>query len=586
MNKLGVLALALACLLVSLPAPAPVIVGNGGDPRIIKLKNARIEAVNWTYKVSIFPQFLAGDALTPSLVKGLLLGEDVLVTLADDILRSPHLYDTDPQPTCAWTNVPPPAAPSLDHIRLSLPICGPFLTTEGRTYAVKTLIHESMHHLLRSGELKTLFQIEFNGDDQERYDQEEELCNEVALAVERAFDLAAREGVAHWQDISVDHESLDERGLHSAVWTGDRMIVWGGCKDSEQALEGCGTYLKSGGIYDPSADRWTRTDESTAPEARAYHSAVWTGQKMLIWGGCTRGAGCQDYLTTGASFDPARNIWRQTASAATIGLRGRTNHATAWTGTRLLIWGGQTGVNTPGAQAEALGDGGLYDPAADLWTPVATDENTPAPRSFHTATWTGDTGNPATANKMLVWGGCDKEEFVACDRYFGDGAFYDPSTRRWTKLVTTGVAPAARRLHTAVLVPGKAQLIIWGGQAGTHNLGDGAILDLKTLHWQRMLGIGPEARSRHTSVWTGDSMVVFGGETAPGVYAEKVGSFTPPASPAASGVWSDVLGEYYPIKVKNHTALWTGEAMVIWGGQSARREFRNVGAMFFPGILW
>lgn len=48
---------------------APIIVGNGGDPRILMFKKARIEAVNWTYKASLYPQFIKDDTQTIEVVK-------------------------------------------------------------------------------------------------------------------------------------------------------------------------------------------------------------------------------------------------------------------------------------------------------------------------------------------------------------------------------------------------------------------------------------------------------------------------------------------------------------------------------------
>lgn len=56
------------------------------------------------------------------------------------------------------------------------------------------------------------------------------------------------------------------RTLHTAVWTGSRMIVWGGT----------GRYSSSntGGVYDPTTDTWTATSLADAPGARDTHTAV------------------------------------------------------------------------------------------------------------------------------------------------------------------------------------------------------------------------------------------------------------------------------------------------------------------------
>ena len=69
----------------------------------------------------------------------------------------------------------------------------------------------------------------------------------------------------------------DSRHVHTAVWTGSEMIVWGGF-DS-------GAYTNTGGRYDPATDSWTATSTTNAPDARDLHTAVWTGSRMIVWGG-------------------------------------------------------------------------------------------------------------------------------------------------------------------------------------------------------------------------------------------------------------------------------------------------------------
>jgi hypothetical protein len=55
------------------------------------------------------------------------------------------------------------------------------------------------------------------------------------------------------------------------------MIVWGGA--------GGGVVLNTGGHYNPTTDTWTPTATTGAPAARRYHTAVWTGNEMIVWAG-------------------------------------------------------------------------------------------------------------------------------------------------------------------------------------------------------------------------------------------------------------------------------------------------------------
>ena len=58
------------------------------------------------------------------------------------------------------------------------------------------------------------------------------------------------------------------------------MIVWGG-----YFYDGSGHYLKTGARYNPSTHIWTATSTRNAPDGRDYHTAVWTGTQMIVWGG-------------------------------------------------------------------------------------------------------------------------------------------------------------------------------------------------------------------------------------------------------------------------------------------------------------
>src|SRR5262245_49954481 len=86
------------------------------------------------------------------------------------------------------------------------------------------------------------------------------------------------------------------RAGHTAVWTGSEMIVWGG---------GAGvgpTYFNTGGRYNPSTDSWKATNATNAPDARGGHAGVWSGSEMIVWGGFNdSGMG-----TTGRRSKPGR----------------------------------------------------------------------------------------------------------------------------------------------------------------------------------------------------------------------------------------------------------------------------------------
>src|SRR5690242_16745240 len=68
------------------------------------------------------------------------------------------------------------------------------------------------------------------------------------------------------------------RSSHTAVWTDNQMIVWGG-------YGGFSTYFNAGSRYNPNSDSWAATNIVNAPAPRESHAAVWTGSEMIVWGG-------------------------------------------------------------------------------------------------------------------------------------------------------------------------------------------------------------------------------------------------------------------------------------------------------------
>ena len=119
------------------------------------------------------------------------------------------------------------------------------------------------------------------------------------------------------------------------------MIVWGGWTYADVALD-------NGARYDPEADEWAPLTTTNAPTARFRHTAVWTGSRMIVWGGLTSGEERRP-LGDGAMYDPATDTW--TPIATDNAPSARNDHTAVWTGSAMIIWGGEdeTGVTATGA---------------------------------------------------------------------------------------------------------------------------------------------------------------------------------------------------------------------------------------------
>jgi Kelch motif len=161
---------------------------------------------------------------------------------------------------------------------------------------------------------------------------------------------------------------------HTAVWTGSKMIVWGGSGLG-------GTYSNTDGVYDPATDTWTATSTTSAPAARYSHTAVWTGSGMIVWGG---GISTGGYTNTGGAYDPATDTW--TATSTTNAPTGRCVQTAVWTGSKMVVRGGFTGPGVWGVSA-----GGVYSNPAVIPPP-------PPSANFYTVTPCRlvDTRNPAS----------------------------------------------------------------------------------------------------------------------------------------------------------------------------------------------
>ena len=141
--------------------------------------------------------------------------------------------------------------------------------------------------------------------------------------------------------------------------------------------------------------------------------------------------------------------------------------------------------------------GGRYNPSTDTWTATNTI-NAPAQREEHSAVWTG--------SEMIVWGGYS---FDGTQHWLNTGARYDPTTDSWTATSITN-APTGRRRHTAVWT-GK-EMVVWGGYDGNSDVNSGGRYDPSTDSWTATSTTSaPSARDFHTAVWTSREMIVWAG---------------------------------------------------------------------------
>ena len=295
----------------------------------------------------------------------------------------------------------------------------------------------------------------------------------------------------------------------------------------------------SGGCTD---DTWLATTVTNAPSPRYAHMAVWTGSEMIVWGG---DAGP---LNTGGKYNPSTDSW--IATSTTNAPSARDFHTAVWTGSEMIVWGGSPTTNT----------GGRYNPATDSWTSTSTT-NAPAARSDHTALWTD--------SEMIVWGGNTNSGAT------NTGGRYNPATDSWTATCTTN-APAARFYHTAVLAG--SEMIIWGGWDGSNYFNTGGRYNAGSKCWTATSTTNaPAARIWHTAAWanTTSEMIVWGGDN--GGLLNTGGKYNPDTDS-----WTATSMTAVPEQRAQLASVWTGSEMIVWGGRGNTMP-ANGGGRYDPG---
>ena len=359
------------------------------------------------------------------------------------------------------------------------------------------------------------------------------------------FDTGGRynPGTNSWTGTSITNVP-EARSSHTAVWTGAEMIVWGGTGGFPFSGD-----LNSGGRYDPVTNSWTPTNTYNVPEPRSFHTAVWTGSEMIVWGGSGQDV-FSSMLNSGGRYDPATDSW--TATNVADAPSPRDLHTAVWTGSEMIVWGG-TGdfIN--------FNSGGRYNPGADSW--IAMTSIAPYPRYLHTAIWTG--------TYMIVWGGNSDADLL------DTGGKYNPNTNTWTETSTTN-APTARDYHTAVWAGN--QMIIWGGEDNSFGrVNTGARYDPIANSWiATSTTNAPSAREFHTAVWTANEMIVWGGQDDNFGFPRAGGKYNP-----VTNSWVATT-DIAPDGRFNHSAIWTGTQMIVWGGQGDNFDDLNTGGQYIP----
>ena len=249
-----------------------------------------------------------------------------------------------------------------------------------------------------------------------------------------------------WSAISQVNIPVGPRLDPYAVAAGSKLIIWGGNIPD-------GTLWSNGGIYDPVSDSWTPI---AAPNpllnilARQEASAIWTGTQLIVWGGyrkrdefattpnCTSFQYSNDlFFNDGFKYTPATGNYGHINSNSNI--TPRAYHGAVWTGTEMVIWGGNYFKDT--VYSSSYQDNSTYPPTTiyECHASITGETNfkTGAKYNPSTNTWTYMTppaGLEPANNPELIWNG---SKVLAINKN-GDSytpvkvQAYDPAANTWS----------------------------------------------------------------------------------------------------------------------------------------------------------
>jgi hypothetical protein len=314
----------------------------------------------------------------------------------------------------------------------------------------------------------------------------------------------------------------------TSAWTGTEMLLYG-----VTGIAPDGNFLKASNVavaYNPTSRTWRRLPPPPGPrEYLTRNPAFWTGKEMLIW--------------PSKAFNPVSNQWRRLPRAPVAGAG-----LVVWTGRELIGWGG-------GCCGDAFSDGAAYNPATNSWRKLARSPL--APSQSPLGAWTG--------RELIMFVGSTNPDGKPWPARLARAAAYNPATDTWRRIPPL---PAPRGGAKAVW-DGRELLVVGGAPAPRGGTPAplarvGFAYDPATNRWRHLPPM-ESGRSAEAAVWTGKQLLVWGGsqtaDAGPPLIPPHGLAYDPRANRWSSLPQAPLLGRLDP------TAVWTGSALIVWGGE-------------------
>lgn len=316
------------------------------------------------------------------------------------------------------------------------------------------------------------------------------------------------------------------RIAEGVVWTGRRVIIWGGLYRGAQVRE-----VTDGAIYDPAADAWHKIAAPPSVPKAVEVASAWTGIAAVFWAGNS-----PDDPAVGLVYNPASDSWKRLPDGP---LGNREGFASFWTGTELAIVGGTSGDGFASPVAAAV------TPKTGAWRQLAALN---ALQAFITsgAVWNGHRAFIAGARYLCP------DQGSSCTKSKATFLAYDPATdtTKAFDLTRAPVDPSERDDLTPIGWTGTEVALTVGA-----DLGAGVIFfDPVTGAW-RTGARAPVAVGSEQRAWLGDRYVL----TASGGRLQIYD--------VADDTWHVIGAGTSPMTTRSQSAIvWTGSELIVWSG--------------------
>jgi hypothetical protein len=304
--------------------------------------------------------------------------------------------------------------------------------------------------------------------------------------------------------------------------------------------------------------RWQTLPDAPVT-ARDDAVGVWTGSQLLVWGGDING---HRYFANGAAYNPDLRTWTRLPHSP---LSARANPAYVWTGSQLLIWGGTRGSHN-------LTDGALYNPRTRQWTKLP---KSPVPSYGSASAYRVGSRVVLVTTPPARWAPSIR------------AAVLDPATATWSTLPSLHLSKH-HRAYSVIGVSAGQRVFLWSAWAYDQTLKDGSgEVHAGVAGYTLRPGARSWSRNKlalahgiaYQAFWTGKrvllpSLDIWCGICPHPMAVNRTGLSLDPANGSRSTI------AHGPVDDLGATYVWTGSALL---GLDTTTEISGGGRPTYPG---